>query len=295
MKHCSKHARFATARKHLLKPCKKLSAMLHSGTRCFHAQPFTLALLIKLAFAGFATSRYAYDMHMNSTTLIKSIARTSLLLCALSASLLTVTHAQANKSLREQEVLLGYPAYVRGDYADAERDFRAAAKDNVRAAQYNLAVMIMRGETKREPDKSDYDEAIAWLRKSAALKFTESQYALGKLYEQGELLPRDLMKALEWYKLAAEQGHIDAQLELVAGYMLGRGTIKSPELAASWAAKAADAGDAGAQYLIASFYEKGDGVPMDLQKAMDWYVQAARNGDDAAPLKAKELAAKLKP
>ena len=33
----------------------------------------------------------------------------------------------------------------------------------------------------------------------------------------------------------------------------------------------------------------------NLQKAMDWYVQAARNGDDAAPIKAKELAARIKP
>ncbi len=203
--------------------------------------------------------------------------------------------AQLPKSLAEQAVLVGYPAYVRGDYADAERDFRAAAKDNIRAAQYNLAVMILRGETKREPTKSDYAEAIDWLRKSATLKFAESQYALGKLYEQGELLPRDLMKALEWYSLAAEQSHVDAQLELVAGYMLGRGAPASPEKAALWATKAADAGDAGAQYLIASFYEKGEGVPQDLQKAMDWYVQAARNGDDAAPLKAKELAARIKP
>jgi uncharacterized protein len=203
--------------------------------------------------------------------------------------------AQTTNPLSEYEVLKGYPAYLRGDFADAEKDFRAAAKDNIRAAQYNLAVMILRGETKREPSAKDYEEAIAWMRKSAELKFTESQYALGKLYEQGELLPRNLMTALKWYSLAAEQGHIDAQLELVAGYMLGRGTPANPEKAALWATKAADAGDAGAQYLIASFYEKGEGVPQDLQKAMDWYVQAARNGDDAAPMKAKELAARIKP
>jgi uncharacterized protein len=202
-----------------------------------------------------------------------------------------------SQDAQELRTLKGYPAYQRGDFVAAEREFRKAAQSNVRAAQYNLAVMILRGETKtstREPEQPDYLEAIEWMNKSAALEFADAQYALGKLYEQGGLLPRDLKIALGWYARAAELGMVDAQVELAAAYMLGRGVARDAKLAAQWAEKAANAGDVGAQYLVASFYESGEGVKQDLPTAMQWYVQAARNGDVAAPIKAKEIAARIK-
>jgi TPR repeat protein len=57
--------------------------------------------------------------------------------------------------------------------------------------------------------------------------------------------------------------------------------------------KAAKGGDVGAQYLLASMYEQGDGVARDLRLARYWYDAAARNGDDAAPLKVREIDARL--
>ena len=191
----------------------------------------------------------------------------------------------------ELRVLRGYLPYQQGKLAEAARLFRADAKLGIRAAQYNLAVMILRGEAKANPSSQELQDAVQWMRRSAQSKFPDAQFALGKLYENGELLPRDLSAAIDWYKRAAEQDHLDAQLELAAGYMLGRGTAKNLSQAAAWAEKAANKGDAGAQYLLASFYEAGDGVTRDLQKAFDWYALAARNGDPSASFKAKEIAA----
>lgn len=194
----------------------------------------------------------------------------------------------------EQRVLRGYVPYQQGQLKRAAQLFRADAQLGIRAAQYNLAVMILRGETKVSPVNQTHPEAIAWLRKSAGASFPDAQYALGKLYEDGELLARNLAAALPWYERAAKQQHLDAQLEMIASHMLGRGTPANPERAAYWAQQAADKGDAGAQYLLASFYENGDGVPRDLQKAFDWYAQAARNGDSSASFKAKDIAERMK-
>jgi TPR repeat protein len=214
---------------------------------------------------------------------------------ALLAALLLMLPAAAAPAARDEvERLRGYAEYSAGRHARAFDLFRQAARAGVRAAQYNVAIMLLRGETGRAQTGADTKAALGWLRKSAAQRFPPAQYALGKLYEQGELLPRDLSQAAHWYLLAAEQGDVDAQLELIASHMLGRGVPKSPEQAAHWAARAAQAGDAGAQYLLASFYEHGDGVPQDLRQAFDWYQQAARNGDPGAAFKAREMAARIR-
>jgi uncharacterized protein len=202
-------------------------------------------------------------------------------------------HAQVTGE-SEQRVLRGYVPYQQGQLSRAAQLFRADAKLGIRAAQYNLAVMILRGEAKVSPAKQTHSEAIAWLRRSAESAFPDAQFAVGKLYEDGELLPRNLATALLWYERAAKQQHLDAQLEMIASHMLGRGTPANPERAAYWAQQAADKGDAGAQYLLASFYENGDGVARDLQKAFDWYAQAARNGDSSASFKAKDIAERMK-
>ena len=39
----------------------------------------------------------------------------------------------------------------------------------------------------------------------------EAQFALGRMYEQGEGIQPDLQEAVRWYKEAAKQGHTEAQ------------------------------------------------------------------------------------
>ena len=36
---------------------------------------------------------------------------------------------------------------------------------------------------------------------------SESQYLLGRAYDEGKLVPRNLMEAISWYQKAADQGH----------------------------------------------------------------------------------------
>ena len=50
---------------------------------------------------------------------------------------------------------------------------------------------------------------------------------MGTCYENGEMVEKDIKKAVEWYKKAAEQGNGYAQLHLAVCYKNGEGVEQS--------------------------------------------------------------------
>ena len=181
-------------------------------------------------------------------------------------------------------------AYERGDLAVARSAFKRLSRAGVAAADYNLAVMHLRGEL---PDASPA-QALKLMSRAADAGFVTAIYGLGQLYEQGRAAAAvDLVQANHWYRRAAEAGSVDGQVAIATSHYLGRGATKDAVQAARWFRIAAQGGDVGAQYLVASMYETGDGVERDLKEARYWYSVAARNGDDAAPSKVKELDARV--
>lgn len=180
-------------------------------------------------------------------------------------------------------------AYARGDHARAEQAFGALAARGVPAAIYNLGVMHLRDEAARP----DARAGRRLLTQAAEQGFVTAQFALAQGWEAGHFGRVDLPAAQRWYRRAAEAGSVDAQVAMGTAHYLGRGETKDAAQAAHWYREAAKGGDVGAQYLIASMYEQGDGVPRDLRLARYWYEAAARNGDDAAPLKVRELDARM--
>ena len=190
----------------------------------------------------------------------------------------------------------GWRAYQRGDYASALARYEDAAKNGDRLAQFNLAMMLLRGDGR----SVDLDTGVFWLTKAADAGMAQAQYSLGLLYESGIGVTRSLSAATDWWKKAAEQGHTEAQVQLATQYFLGRGAPKDWKLAAKWYEAAAENGDPGAQYIIASFYEHGDGVPGSQARAR--LVRARRaagrcgrrgagEGRRAAPRRGRQRAA----
>jgi uncharacterized protein len=181
-------------------------------------------------------------------------------------------------------------AYERGDLASARAAFAHLSRDGVAAADYNLAVMHLRGEMPH----ANAREAVRLMTRAAEGGFVTAMFGLAQLHEQGRAgLVANLAEAHRWYLRAAEGGSVDAQVAIATAHYLGRGAAKDATQAARWFRIAAQGGDVGAQYLIASMYETGDGVERDLREARYWYGVAARNGDEAAPSKVKELDARL--
>ena len=181
-------------------------------------------------------------------------------------------------------------AYEGGDLVTARRAFTRLSQQRVPAADYNLAVMHLRGELAHASPR----EALRLMTRAAEAGFVTALFGLAQLHELG--LPGlriDLVEANRWYQRAADAGSVDGQVAVATAYYLGRGAKKDPALAAHWFRIAAQGGDVGAMYIYASMAESGDGVPKDLQEARYWYGAAARNGDEAAPSKVKALDAKL--
>lgn len=182
-------------------------------------------------------------------------------------------------------------AYARGDFAAARAGFERLSREGVPAADYNLAVMHLRGE-RRDASTA---EAIRLMTRAAAAGFVTAMVGLGELYEGGHgTLQPDLALSVQWYRRAAEAGSLEGRLAVATAHYLGRGAALDKAQAARWYRLAAQGGDAGAMYLYASMVETGDGVPRDLAEARYWYAAAARNGEAGAAEKARAIDEKLK-
>jgi len=167
----------------------------------------------------------------------------------------------------------GVDAYEKGDHARAAREFERAAQGGNRLAQYNYAMLLLRGEGVA----GNGAEGVRWLRKAADAGLAQAQYSLGLLYENGAVVAKSQT----------------AQVSLATQYFLGRGAKQDYAQAAHWYELAAEAGDVGAQYIIASMYEHGDGVRADLRRALGWYQRAARQGDVGAAAQAQDVARRI--
>ena len=205
------------------------------------------------------------------------------------AALLTATAlVQAAPALIDIDAAVA--AYERGELTRARNAFTRLSRAGMAAADYNLAVMHLRGEV----PGATAGEALQLMTRAAEAGFVTAMVGLAQLCEQGQAgTVADLVRANQWYRRAAEAGSVDAQVAIATAHYLGRGAAKDAALAARWFRIAAQGGDVGAMYLYASMVESGDGVGRDLQEARYWYGVAARNGDEAAPSKVRELDAKL--
>jgi len=72
--------------------------------------------------------------------------------------------------------------------------------------------------------KTDHDEALRWLIKSAEGGLPKAEMVLGTIYARGQGLVKNNQKAFIWYKKAADKGLSEAQFLLANCFMFGEGT-----------------------------------------------------------------------
>ena len=206
------------------------------------------------------------------------------------ALLSTATALHAGPRSAPTPIDAAVAAYERGDLARAHSALSRLSREGVPAADYNLAVMHLRGEMPQASPR----EALRLMTRAAEAGFVTALFGVAQLHELGQAgLRVDLVQAHRWYLRAADAGSLDAQVAVATAFYLGRGAAKDAALAARWFRIAAQGGDIGAMYVVASMFETGDGVERDLKEARYWYQTAALNGDEAAPSKVRELDAKL--
>ena len=131
--------------------------------------------------------------------------------------------------------------------------------------------------------------AVALFRQAADLGDSRAMQALGEIFMEGSVVPKDDQEAAKWFRKGAEKGNTSAMLYLGGLFRLGNGVEQSDKDAADWFRKAADAGSPAAMYNLGTLYEDGRGVPRDAALAKQLYQKAAQLGDQDSQKRLNEL------
>jgi TPR repeat protein len=144
----------------------------------------------------------------------------------------------------------------------------------------------------------DTEKAVVSLQYAAENGHPLAQWKLGRMYAEGEGVPRDDLRAFEYFRSIADS-HADdnpgtPQARFVANAFVALGHYylegipktpvkKDPERAREMFSYAASYfGDPDAQYYLGRLYLNGIGCPRDAKQAARWLWLSARKGQNEA-------------
>lgn len=145
-------------------------------------------------------------------------------------------------------------------------------------------------KTISQPGHSVYDEGEGQYRASKeqaiAVSYnapapSETEFQLGRKYEYGEGVPKNLETAARWYARAAAEGDARAQARLGSMYEQAEGVSEDWTKAAQWWTRSAGQGNAEGMYQLGRAYAFGIGVLQNRSMAEKWFEEAAGKGDAA--------------
>ena len=172
---------------------------------------------------------------------------------------------------------LGVLASYRRDHEAAEEWFKKAAEQGDANAQYNLGLMYEYGQG---VDK-DYLRALNLYQKAAYQGNSDAQYRAAGMYASGQIVPRNDALVLSLLEKSAAQGNVLAQTAL--GLWYASGPLKDLAKAASWYQVAASNGSAESQHKLAKMYVTGNGVPKSNVVAYALCILAGKTDKVIAP------------
>ncbi|MFQ5995898.1 MAG: tetratricopeptide repeat protein [Acidiferrobacterales bacterium] len=122
----------------------------------------------------------------------------------------------------------------------------------------------------------DYARAMEILKPLAEAGHADAQWWVGRMYEKGQGVDKDMDHVRTWYRRAAKGGQRRAQYKLGVAYARGmQGVEKNEAEAAKWLLSSAEKGYDRAQKVVAHGYKKGKfGFPKDPEKAKYWQEKA---------------------
>lgn len=211
-----------------------------------------------------------------------------------------------------------YLLYAIRNYQQGIPACESAAATGDPKAQHHLATML------RNQSPAD---SLRWARQSADRGHAPGQLLLAELYQQGQGVEADPVRALELLEAAARQGLAEAQYQTGMAWLEGVGTeadaemalrwleraagqdetraqlqlakmyfgVSGPQQAAArqWLRRAASRGSASAQYQLGMSYLEGTGGPADPLEAYVWLSHALLNGERRAAAGVEQLAGQL--
>lgn len=132
-----------------------------------------------------------------------------------------------------------------------------------------------------------YEQAFAEFSYLADEGDATAYYYLGKMYAQGQGVPKDAAMAVEYYKKAESAYNIDAAYELAQILLDEVEDASDPkfEMGLRYLKRAAYAGQADALYQLGEMFASGKKVEKSYQNSFGYYLMSALRGHAAAQYK----------
>ena len=128
--------------------------------------------------------------------------------------------------------------------------------------------------------EENYQEALTFYEKAAALGDDGGYMNAGWIYEYGNGVDIDLKRAFEYYLEAAKRGNVNAYFKVGDFYFIGEGVEQDYAKAAFWLDKAAGEEYEWAYPQLAYCYLKGKGVQQDYKTAYRLLKKAQEKKDE---------------
>lgn len=214
---------------------------------------------------------------------------------------------------------------VKRDYTSALKWWSLAAKNNNVVAIANMGLCYQTGhgikkdslmavKLYKQSVKRGNKDFVTEREKAVNKKFNMFDATfLADIYERGDVVTKDMKKALKYYTAASDAGHLESTLKaakihedaksypeafklyrkassksMQASFKTGEflykglGTKVDKAQAFSFLKPAALKGSTAAQIYIGDIYFSGDGMDKDVAEALKWYKMAASNNNPAA-------------
>jgi TPR repeat protein len=180
-------------------------------------------------------------------------------------------------------------AEIRSQYG---REGREVAKtllaEALQLAEDDATVLIALGRHLRDGDLIDRDltRALSFFDRASAKDSTTAFYEFARTVLANQDVATGQMRrvAIERLQNAAERGHIKAAVSLGDALLHGNGIAQSHQDALHWYHKAAESGSTIALIRIGDFYAGRPDVT-EIAKALDWYRKAADTNNSAAMIR----------
>jgi len=164
--------------------------------------------------------------------------------------------------------------YFSGKFEQAVEALSPVAEAGDAEAQYYLALAYGSDQW----GGTDFAASIALLLSAADQQFPAAMWELGRAYEEGRGVEKNLMSALDWYRRSEAAGYSTTP-SIAFFKKIGEEMVQqSSEFAMADLRGQAESGDVDAQYQLANIYDTGTLVDVDRSKALEWYRRAANSG-----------------
>ena len=135
-----------------------------------------------------------------------------------------------------------------------------------------------KAKLRQESDEYDPHGAVELLMESAKLGNPIAKYQLGKLFYQGEHLPRNIDYALRWLEEACEDKNQYAEYLLGKIHLNGDDVEQDADRAEELLRRAANQGNKYAQYTLGKALLDGKVLPQDIPEALRMLKASANQG-----------------